>query len=161
MCPRPPKLRKMRKESRKKLRSLGMRGQFFLSCNISKTRGHRKWGHSMQARTIFSDLQTKKFQKNSHLDNNANAAHFLGLRSSIEGIGRRQRQQYTLLQEQTKILHNLQSEIHIFTAILEKMPNLPGAEPGREKKSVTFYLVEFNLLQLDYYFCCFIVCFVH
>ena len=66
----------------------------------------------------------------------------MGLRSSIKTIDERQRQQYTLLQERTKILQNLQSEIQSLKVIIEKMPNLPGAEPGREKKSLPFYSVE-------------------
>ena len=36
----------------------------------------------------------------------------------------------------------LQNEIQSFKAIIEKMANLPGAEPGREKMSLAFYPAE-------------------
>ena len=74
--------------------------------------------------------------------NNANVAHLMGLRSSIKVIDERQRQQYTLLQKHTKILQNLQGETQSLKAIIEKMSNFPGAEPGRQKKFLPFYPVE-------------------
>ena len=66
----------------------------------------------------------------------------MGCGRNLRAIEERQGQQYTLLQEQTKILQNLQNEIQSLKGIIEKMPNLPGAEPGREKMSSGFYPAE-------------------
>ena len=93
-------------------------------------------------RRARSSSNQTKLQKNSPLHNCTNAVHLLGLGRNLRAIEERQRQQYALLQEQKKLLQNLQNEIQSLKGIIEKMPNLPGAEPGREKISSAFYSAE-------------------
>ena len=93
---------------------------------------------SIVIKKFFSDVLVLQLTKKSF----KRIAPCIGVRRNLRAIEERQGQQYTLLQEQTKILQNLQNEIQSLKGIIEKMPNLPGAEPGREKMSSAFYPAE-------------------